>query len=48
MNRRNFIGKAAAGAAAITIIPRHVIGGKGYTAANDRINIGYIGTGKQV
>lgn len=48
MNRRNFIGKAAVGAAAITIIPRHVMGGKGFIAANDRINIGYIGTGKQV
>ena len=48
MNRRNFIGKAAAGAAAVTIIPRHVMGGKGYVAANDRIQLGYIGTGKQV
>ncbi|MFW5756927.1 MAG: twin-arginine translocation signal domain-containing protein, partial [Tangfeifania sp.] len=48
MNRRNFIGKAAAGAAAVTIIPRHVMGGKGFVAANDRINLGYIGTGKQV
>lgn len=48
MNRRNFIGKAAAGAAAVTIIPRHVLGGKGYIAANDRINIGFIGVGKQV
>jgi predicted dehydrogenase len=48
MNRRNFIGKAAAGAAAITIIPRHVMGGTGFVAANDRINVGFIGTGKQV
>jgi predicted dehydrogenase len=48
MNRRNFIGKAAAGAAAVTIIPRHVMGGKGFVAANDRINLGYIGTGKQI
>jgi predicted dehydrogenase len=48
MNRRNFIGKAAAGAAAVTIIPRHVMGGKGFVAASDRINLGYIGTGKQV
>lgn len=48
MNRRNFIGKTAAGAAAVTIIPRHVLGGKGFVAANDRINIGYIGHGKQV
>jgi predicted dehydrogenase len=48
MNRRNFIGKTAAGAAAVTIIPRHVLGGKGFVAANDRINLGYIGNGKQI
>lgn len=47
LNRRNFLGKAALGAAAVTIIPRHVMGGNGYVAANDRINLGYIGTGKQ-
>ena len=47
LNRRNFLGKAAMGAAAVTIIPRHVLGGNGFTAANDRINLGYIGTGKQ-
>lgn len=28
MGRRNFIGKTAAGAAAITVIPRHVLGAK--------------------
>jgi len=48
MNRRNFIGKAAVGAAAVTVIPRHVMGGKGFTAANDRFQLGYIGTGKQI
>lgn len=48
MNRRKFIGKAATGAAAMTIIPGHVLGGKGRIAPNDRINVGYIGTGKQV
>ncbi|WP_299584380.1 Gfo/Idh/MocA family oxidoreductase [uncultured Sunxiuqinia sp.] len=47
LNRRNFLGKAALGAAAVTIIPRHVMGGKGFVAANDRINLGFIGTGKQ-
>jgi len=47
MNRRNFIGKAAVGAAAVTIIPRHVLGGKNYIAANDKINLGFIGNGKQ-
>lgn len=48
MNRRNFIGKTAVGAAAVTVIPRHVLGGNGFVAANDRINLGFIGTGKQV
>ena len=47
MNRRKFIGSSAVAAAAITIIPRHVLGGNGFIAANDRINLGYIGTGKQ-
>ncbi len=48
MNRRNFIGKTAAGAAAVTIIPRHVLGGNGFVAASDRVNLGYIGHGKQI
>ena len=33
MNRRNFIGKTAVGAAAVTVIPRHVLGGNGFIAA---------------
>lgn len=48
MNRRKFIGTAATGAAAFTIVPRHVLGGSGFISANDRINVGYIGAGKQV
>lgn len=48
MNRRDFIGKTALGAAAITILPRHVLGGNGYLAPSDKINLGYIGVGKQV
>lgn len=47
MDRRNFLRKTAATAAAVTVIPRHVMGGRGYIAANDRINLGYIGVGKQ-
>lgn len=35
------------GAAAFTFLPRHVLGGKGYLAPSDRINLGYIGNGKQ-
>ena len=48
LNRRNFIGKTAAGAMAVTVIPRHVLGGNGFVSANDRLNLGYIGLGKQV
>jgi predicted dehydrogenase len=47
INRRRFIGNSAAAVAAFTIIPRHVLGGKGFVAPNDRINLGHIGTGKQ-
>lgn len=48
MNRRKFIGNSAVAAAAITIIPRHVLGGPGFVAANDKINLGLVGVGKQV
>ena len=47
MKRRNFIGKTAAGMAALTVVPRHVLGGKGFIAPSDMINLGYIGLGKQ-
>ncbi|MBO9591328.1 MAG: Gfo/Idh/MocA family oxidoreductase [Niabella sp.] len=47
MKRRNFIGQTAKGALAFTIIPRSVLGGSGFIAPSDRINLGYIGTGKQ-
>ena len=45
-NRRSFLGTAA-GAAAFTIVPRHVLGGTGYVAPSDKITLGYIGTGTQ-
>ena len=45
-SRRKFLQQSALAAAAITIIPRHVLGGKGYTAPSDKLNIGFIGTGK--
>ncbi|NQT26597.1 Gfo/Idh/MocA family oxidoreductase [candidate division KSB1 bacterium] len=46
MNRRKFLGATAATFAA-TIVPRHVLGGPGYIAPSDKINIGYIGCGTQ-
>jgi predicted dehydrogenase len=47
MKRRNFISQTAKGALAFTIIPRAVLGGKGFVAPSDRITLGFIGTGKQ-
>ena len=47
-SRRKFLQQSALAAAAITIIPRHVLGGKGYIAPSDVLNIGFIGTGKLV
>lgn len=46
INRRSFMAMAA-GAAAFTIVPRHVIGGPGYVAPSDTLTLAYIGTGTQ-
>ena len=45
MNRRKFLGGAAASAAAFTIVPRHVLGGAGNVAPSEKITFGYIGCG---
>jgi len=47
MKRREFIAKTVLGASAFTILPRHVLGGNGFLSPSDRINLGYIGVGKQ-
>jgi len=47
MKRRSFIKQTAASTAAFTIIPAAVLGKNGAVAANERINLAYIGTGKQ-
>ena len=46
MTRRKFVGTTAA-AAAFTVVPRHVLGGPGFTAPSDKLNIAYIGCGTQ-
>ena len=46
-NRREFIGGVATVAAGITVVPRHVLGGSGYIAPSDKINVAYIGLGTQ-
>jgi predicted dehydrogenase len=42
ISRRTFVGGMAA-AAGIMIIPRHVVGGPGYTAPSDKLNIAIVG-----
>jgi predicted dehydrogenase len=46
IDRRRFLNVSAA-TAAFAIVPRRILGGVGYTAPNDRINVGYIGVGTQ-
>lgn len=47
IHRRQFIGTAAAASIGFTILPRHVLGGRGHVAPNDKINLAYIGCGTQ-
>jgi predicted dehydrogenase len=44
-SRRKFLKHTALGVAAFTIVPRFVLGGKGYTAPSDRLVIAAIGVG---
>ena len=45
MNRRSFLGKGLAGAAALTIVPRRVLGGPGFEAPSDTLTKAVIGVG---
>lgn len=44
-SRRNFIKNSIVSAAGFTIVPRHVLGGKGFVPPSDKVNIGIVGTG---
>lgn len=44
-SRRKFLKSSATAAAGFYIVPRHVLGGVGYTAPSDRLNIAAIGAG---
>ncbi len=46
ISRRKFVTRTALSLGAISIIPRHVLG-QGFTPPSDKINLGYIGLGKQ-
>jgi hypothetical protein len=47
INRREFLGSAAAASLAFTVVPRQVLGGHGFVAPSDKITLGYIGCGTQ-
>ncbi|MFM2145643.1 MAG: hypothetical protein RL732_479, partial [Bacteroidota bacterium] len=47
MNRRAFLGTTAAASLGFTIVPRHVLGGKGHIAPSDKLRLAYIGCGTQ-
>jgi predicted dehydrogenase len=44
-SRRDFISMSATGAFGAMIVPRHVLGGPGYTAPSDMLNVGIVGAG---
>jgi len=46
ISRRKFLNQAAI-LSSIMIVPRFVLGGKGYIAPSDKINLGFIGNGRQ-
>ncbi|HNR06182.1 MAG TPA: Gfo/Idh/MocA family oxidoreductase [Saprospiraceae bacterium] len=43
--RRDFVKKSGIAAASFFIVPRYVLGGRGYTAPSDRLNLAAIGAG---
>jgi len=45
MNRRQFAKTTLTGLGTISLVPRHVLGGSGYTAPSDKLNIAGIGIG---
>jgi predicted dehydrogenase len=45
--RRQLLSGAATTVAGLTIVPRHVLGGRGYVPPSDKINIAFIGVGAQ-
>jgi len=45
VSRRDFLLSTAGAAAAFTIVPRHVLGGPGYTAPSEKLNIAGVGVG---
>ncbi len=47
VSRREFLAHAGTAALGFTIVPRHVLGGKGYVPPSDKVTIAFIGVGSQ-
>lgn len=47
LSRRQFMSAGGAAVTAITIVPRHVLGGRGYVAPSEKITLACIGFGTQ-
>ncbi len=45
VSRRNFMGTAVGGVAALSIVPRHVLGGADHTPPSEKVNVAAIGMG---
>src|SRR5262245_31686432 len=47
LTRRNFVAGTSGAALGAMIVPRHVLGGTGYVAPSDKLNVAVIGCGGQ-
>ena len=47
ISRRRFLNNAATVATAFTIVPRHVLGGRGVLPPSDKVNVAIVGAGGQ-
>lgn len=45
ISRRKFVRNVTLSSAVFSIVPRHVLGGSGFTAPSDKVNIGIVGVG---
>ena len=45
ISRRSFVGRVAAASAGVMVVPRHVLGGAGFQAPSDTLNVAAIGAG---
>src|SRR5437868_10564329 len=46
-SRRDFLKAGVAAASVFTIVPRHVLGGRGFVPPSDKVNVALIGAGGQ-